>query len=118
MRFQKYLNHPDLSDDENKFRALGVGLVTKETGHKNLVEKILEENGFDRSLLESFDMLNKDIKKNYRGKFLLDFCLEEGKSTKTLKIRDEWQRERLRKKIDKFKDELSDTVFSFERMKK
>jgi len=108
MKLLKYLSQSDSDEDTTKFRALSLKLVDEETGHKELVEKVIDKHELGNDILELYELLNKDLKKHYRGKMKFDFTLEEGKDVDTLKIKT-GRKQFIKKKCFEFVDELAKT---------
>lgn len=107
MKLLKYLSQT--SDEEtSKFRALDCKLVEEETGHKELVEKVVNKYDLGNDILELYELLNKDLKKHYKGKLKLDFTLDEGKPVNTLKVKS-GREQFIKKRVYEFVDELAKT---------
>jgi len=114
MRFVKYIYKSILDDDDNKFRFLDIKLVDKETGHKNIIHKVSEKYGIDKSALYLVESLNKELKKCYTGKFQFDFVLSEGILVDDIKIPNKKILEKIRMKYFQINEELNKVKSDFE----
>jgi len=107
MKLLKYLSQT--SDEETtKFRVLDCKLVNEETGNKELVEKVVDKYELGNDILELYDLLNKDLRKHYKGKLKFDFTLGEGKPVDVLKIKS-GRKDFIKKKVFEFEDVLAKT---------
>lgn len=109
MKFLKYLK-TFRDEDEAIFRSLSIGLVEKETGYANVVEKT---NHKSLKLLEN---INKELKKSYKGeKYKFDFVLDENTcSIDVLKIKQS-RKSFLNRMVFEFNDKLGDLQIEYEK---
>lgn len=107
MKLLKYLSQT--SDEETtRFRILDCKLVNEETGNKELVEKVVDKYELGNDILELYELLNKDLRKHYKGKMRFDFTLGEGKPVDVLKIKS-GRKDFIKKRMFEFVDELAKT---------
>lgn len=77
MRLLNYLSYSGLDTKTNIFRALSIKLTEKENvGNREIVSEITEKYDLNKEIIDIVASLNKELKKEYRGKFKFDFCLE------------------------------------------
>lgn len=77
MRLLKHLSNSGLDNKTNIFRALNIKLTDQvNTANREIVSEMLEKHKLDRNIIEEINELNKQLKKNYRGKLKFDFCLD------------------------------------------
>ena len=89
MNFKEFIDNGKL----NKFRKIRLDLTEHDSDANTLIEEIVD--GFKlNELLELRNILNDKLKKNYRGKLKIDFCLTEiNKNSKRNKtLREKWQK--------------------------
>lgn len=101
MRLQEYL------EDIKKVKDLKIGLVCKNSEYCNLIEEIDKKYELKEDVRKEVEKLNKELKKNYRGKFKFDFCLIEDININDLKLKNEKIKERLKLKWYDLNHELS-----------
>ena len=106
MKLFKYLSQSDSDEERTKFRALTCKLVDKETGHKELVEKVVEQYELGNDILDLYELLNKDLRKYYKGKYKFDFTIDEGEDVDKLKIKP-GRKKHIKKKAYEFVDVLA-----------
>jgi len=77
MRLINYLSYSGQDTKTNIFRALSIKLTEKENiGNREIISEIAEKYELNKDIINTVDSLNKELKKEYRGKFKFDFCLE------------------------------------------
>lgn len=116
MNFLKYLDQSGMNEDITKFRAMNIRLVDKEkTENKKIVRKItqLYDLSEENNPIRLVDELNKELKRHYKGKFMFDFVLEEGKNIEEIKIKR--NKKRLKILAMEFNDSLAKIKKKIER---
>ena len=89
MNFKEFIDNGKL----NKFRKIKLDLTEHDSDINNLVEEFV--NKFElNELLELRNILNNKLKRSYRGKLQIDFCLTEiNKNGIRIKaLRKKWQK--------------------------
>lgn len=77
MRLLNYLSYSGLDKKTNIFRALSIKLTEGENvGNREIVKEVVEKYDLNKDIIDTVDFLNKELKKDYRGKLKFDFCLE------------------------------------------
>lgn len=77
MRLLNYLSYSGQDPKTNIFRALSIKLTeTENVGNREIVTEIIEKYNLNKDMINTVNLLNKELKKEYRGKFKFDFCLE------------------------------------------
>lgn len=114
MNFLKYLGQSGTDEDVTKFRAMDIRLVDKEkTENKKIVRKITQLYDLSEDPIRLVDELNKDLKRHYKGKFMFDFVLGEGKDIGEIKIKRD--KKRLKILAMEFNDDLAKIKKKIER---
>jgi hypothetical protein len=85
MRLLNYLSFSGLDENTNKFRALNIKLVDNPSIYANIVNEISEKHNIT-NVNNIITDLNKKLKNIYRGKYLFDFCIDEGYQIDKLKL--------------------------------
>lgn len=101
MRLQDYL------EDIEKVKDLKIGLVCNNSEYCNLIEEIDKKYELKENVRQEVELLNKELRKNYRGKFKFDFCLIEDININDLKIKNDKMKERIKLKWYNTNHELS-----------
>ncbi len=114
MKLLKYLSQTSDSEETTKFRGLDCKLVKEETGNKELVEKVVQQYELGNEILELYELLNKDLRKHYKGKMRFDFTSGEGKPVDVLKIKS-GRRDFIKKRVFEFEDVLAKTQRKLEK---
>ena len=113
MKLLKYLSQT--SDEEtSKFRVLDCKLVDEDTGNKELVQNIVDKYELGNDILELYELLNKDLRKHYKGKKKFDFTFGEGETVDVLKIKP-GRKDFIKKRMYEFVDELAKTQKKLEK---
>ena len=87
MRLIKYLSLSCSDSKTNIFRSLSIKLVESEnSATREIVEEVTEKYELPNDVLIVIDELNKELKKNYRGKYKFDLCFEEGLTIDKVRI--------------------------------
>ena len=92
MRLQEYL------EDIKKVKDLKIGLVCNNSEYCSLIEEINKKYELKEDVKNEVEKLNKELKRNYRGKFKFDFCLIEDININDLKLKNEKMKERIKLK--------------------
>lgn len=112
MRLEKYLN-PKVS----KVKNLKVGLVDKCDGeYRDLLKSIEEEYEIKDNIISIIDEVNKQLKKNYRGKFRFDVCIDEDVEINNIKIKNDKIKEKVKIEWYKLNHRLSRLKTELERI--
>ena len=108
MRLKDYLQSLSLDEDSTKFRSLSIKLVSDETPHKDVAKRVQEKYGLSKDALELLELLNKDFKQMYQGKYKFDLCIDEceGKTLDEVNIKKKYQ-DRIKIKWYEFNNELT-----------
>jgi lantibiotic modifying enzyme len=101
MRLQDYL------EDIEKVKDLKIGLVCNNSEYCNLIEEIDKKYELKENVRQEVELLNKELKKSYRGKFKFDFCLIEDININELKLKNEKIKEKLKLRWYNLNHELS-----------
>lgn len=101
MRLQDYL------EDIKKVRDLKVGLVCKNSEYCSLIEEIDQKYELKENVRQEVELLNKELKKSYRGKFKFDFCLIEDININELKLKNDKVKEKIKLRWYNLNHELS-----------
>jgi len=114
MNFLKYLDQSGMNEDITKFRAMNIRLVDKEkTENKKIVRKVTQLYDLSEDPIRLVDELNRELKRHYKGKFMFDFVLEDGKNIGEIKIKR--NKKRLKILAMEFNDSLAKIKKKIER---
>ena len=106
MRLQEYLKFLSLDEDTTVFRSLSIKLVADDTPHKDVAKRVQEKYGLSNNALELLEVLNKEFKQMYKGKYRFDLCVDEGKTLDEINIGKKYQN-RIKIKWYEFNNELT-----------
>jgi len=113
MRLIKYLSLSCPDSKTNIFRSLSIKLTERENpAAREIVEEVTEKYNIPNDVLTVIDELNKELKKNYRGKYRFDLCVEEGLTIDKVRIRDS---EHIRRKFFEANSYLSKVQLNLEK---
>jgi len=101
MRLQEYL------EDIKKVKDLKIGLVCNNSDYCNLIEEIDQKYELKENVRQEVELLNKELKKSYRGKFKFDFCLIEDININELKLKNDKVKEKIKLRWYNLNHELS-----------
>lgn len=114
MNFLKYLDQSGMNEDITKFRAMNIRLVDKEkTENKKIVRKVTQLYDLSEDPIRLVDELNRELKRHYKGKFMFDFVLGDGKNIGEIKIKR--NKKRLKILAMEFNDSLAKIKKKIER---
>lgn len=113
MRLLKYLQYPNVDENINKYRSLEISMLNKQSEYNSIVSKIEEEYKINKSIIDSINNLNKELKKVYKGDWFFQICLDEGKSVEEI-IKNK-QAKALKKKLLKINEEFSNMKLKVEK---
>jgi len=114
VNFLKYLDQSGMNEDITKFRAMNIRLVDKEkTENKKIVRKVTQLYDLSEDPIRLVDELNRELKRHYKGKFMFDFVLEDGKNIGEIKIKR--NKKRLKILAMEFNDSLAKIKKKIER---
>lgn len=105
MNFQEFIDTGKL----DKFRKVKIDLTDKKSD--GLVEEIAKDFGLSE-LLELRELLNDNLKKEYRGKLKIDYCLPEDYINSIVKNR---LKDRFCKHLDEANDKIAKAKTKIER---
>ena len=109
MKLLKYISMSSKTPEEGTFRSLNIGIVEDDSHYIDIIKKYQHED-----ILETIDKCNRRLKKDFRGKCKLGFYVSEDENIDHTHINTK-KRERVRKKIDEFNNELAILQKEFER---
>jgi hypothetical protein len=96
MRLQKYLDLSESDKDINTFRMLNVKIYDGKTEYDKIVEKVTKQHKINEDILSDIDFLNKELRKVYKGKYMFQLCIDEGKymlsDVKIFKLKDKFNK--------------------------
>jgi len=79
MRLLAYLSFSNTDEKTNIFRSLSIKLVNKKSDYNIIVSEICQKFLLsEKVIFELKEKLNNELKRAYRGKYIFDFCLDEG----------------------------------------
>ena len=106
MRLQEYLKFLSLDEDTTIFRSLSIKLVADDTPHQEVAKRVQKKYGLSNNALELLEVLNKEFKQMYKGKYRFDLCVDEGKTLDEINIGKKYQN-RIKIKWYEFNNELT-----------
>ena len=106
MRLQEYLKFLSLDEDTTVFRSLSIKLVADDTPHQEVAKRVQKKYGLSNNALELLEVLNKEFKQMYKGKYRFDLCVDEGKTLDEINIGKKYQN-RIKIKWYEFNNELT-----------
>lgn len=86
MRLEKYLSYCPIDEKINKFRALTIQIVSAPTTYKEVVSELIEKYSLP-TLDNTLKKLNHELRKNYKGNYFFDYCIDEGISFNKLNLK-------------------------------
>lgn len=106
MRLSIYLSYSVKDEKTNIFRAMNIKLVPKEQTYTPVISDICQKFLIpEKTILDLKKSLNEELKKTYKGKYLFDFCLDDGISLEKIKANKK-RRDRLMIKMFEANDVL------------
>lgn len=106
MRLLKYISYSGLDEDTNKFRALDIKLVKDEVDYSNIVKKVESKHKLSNEITDIINDLNRELRKHYKGRYIFNFCLDEGKNLGEIRMNKK-NVDRLKMKLFEASDKLS-----------